>query len=515
MRSGTVKRDRHFRDAEHARAWLIERLDRLEESVADAAELLHVASEMGADAMSQLEADPLGFRKTAVVHLRDLQAAVTEAASSRATREGFNVAALERLMLETIGRDPAHGREVIDGLLAGLRDRVEHLATRAGNGHDEAQERLDESLIALDQSLQRVVRRWEGQALGVWNRWRRRRRMRLQGIEQLAGLPELQLGLAEAARELRPSLETAWDTAMRGARSLGIARSYTEVLDWLSDVSTGLGAMARQGGEIARDAEQRLRRVDGAWAQSPMPDRRNLLDFDLLDRVLEHLGLDSAGFFSRSDLGAVDLGRLGRQGLEAELRRWVEGEVARLPDPTLAEVFGGYTAEADVVGPLARLLADGQPLLGFNDDLHRMWPGGLSAHYQVIVEATDGTLSDALGDACIQVGLPAPQIELVEAAADRRVIALRFQEMVSGLAWLSAAERLMPMAKVHEEVMAEADRHLETREGLRAALRDSVESEELGHLLPEEVRSALDELDRIRAKAQASRPAPSEPSRGE
>jgi hypothetical protein len=509
----TQRKERHFRDAEHARAWLIERLDRLEESVADAADLHHIAGEMSADAMSQLEGDPLGFRKTAIVHLRDVQAAVTEAASSRATREGFNVAALERLMLETIGRDPAHGRDVIEGLLAGLRDRVEHLATRAGNGHDEAQERLDEALAALDQSLQRVVRRWEGEAMGVWNRWRRRRRMRLQGIEQLAGLPELQLGLAEAARELRPSLEAAWDHGVRGARALGIARSYTEVLDWLTDVSTGLGAMARQGGEIARDAEQRLRRIDGAWGHSAPPDRRNLLDFDLLDRVLEHLNLDSAGFFGRSDVGAVDLGRLGRQGLEAELRRWVEGEVARLPDPTLAEVLGGYATEADIVGPLARLLADGQPLLGFNDDLHRMWPGGLSAHYHVIVESTDGTLSDALGDACIQVGLPAPQIELVEPPADRRVIALRFQEMVSGLAWPSAAERLMPMTQVHEEVMAEADRHLQTREGLRAALRDSVESEQLGHLLPEEVRTALTELERIRAKAQASRPAPAAPVR--
>ena len=248
-----------FRDAEHARAWLNERLDRLEEAVRDAADIQRTASNLTADAMAQLEGEPLAFRKTAVIHLRDVEVAVTEVAADRAAREGFRIPALERLALDTIGEEPAHGRAVLEGMSAGLRDRVRHLSVLGNDGHEEAQQRTDEALIALDSGMQRVVRRWESEPLGVWNRWRRRRRLARQGLEQLAGLPDLALGLADAAREQRGALEEAWAAAVRGAVALGMARAFTEVLDWLATVLGGLDGLAHQASELARDAGHRLR----------------------------------------------------------------------------------------------------------------------------------------------------------------------------------------------------------------------------------------------------------------
>ena len=284
-----------------------------------------------------------------------------------------------------------------------------------------------------------------------------------------------------------------------------MARAFTEVLDWLATVLAGLDGMAHQAAELARDAGHRLRQRDGAWRDPDRPDRRNLLTVELLDRVLDHLGLDAESFLARSEVKATDLGRLGRQGLEAELRRWVEGEVVRLADATLADVFGGYIESTDTVGRLVDLLTAGQPLVRFNDDLHRLWPEGLPAQYQVIVESSDGTLDAALADACIQVGLPSPQLTTLDPGEGERSLALRVVQLVSGLAWFSAAERLVPMAAVHAQVMAEADAELETREGLRAALRDGVESETLASILPAQVVDALAELHSLQTAAQAAR----------
>ena len=65
-----------FKDTEHARSWLMERLDRLEEAVRDGADLYHTATSLTAEAMAQLEGDPMAFRKMAVIHMRDAEAAV-------------------------------------------------------------------------------------------------------------------------------------------------------------------------------------------------------------------------------------------------------------------------------------------------------------------------------------------------------------------------------------------------------------------------------------------------------
>ena len=51
------------------------------------------------------------------------------------------------------------------------------------------------------------------------------------------------------------------------------------------------------------------------------------------------MGLNAVGFVGRADMRVRDLARLGKQGYEAELRRWVQGEVGRLPAATLADPF--------------------------------------------------------------------------------------------------------------------------------------------------------------------------------
>jgi hypothetical protein len=495
-----MNRDRQaeiiFHDAEHARSWLMERLDRLEEAVRDAADLHHAATSLSAEAMAQLEADPMAFRKVAVIHMRDAEATVGELASARASREGFNVSVLERLTLDAVGRDPAHGRTILEGLASALRDRIVHLSSVGSAEHDEGIIALDEALLSLDRSLQRVVQRWESASHGAFNRWRRRRRLRRQGLEHVAGLPELVLGLADAAREQRPAFEKAWEHTIQGATSLGLTRSLGSVLDWLSNVLTGLDGLAAQAAEVANASAQRLARLDGAWRGLVTPDRPNLLTKELLDRILDGLGLDSAGFLGRADMRARDLGRLGKQGYEAQLKRWVEDEIARLPVATLADALGGFASDPDVIAPLVELLTVGQPLVEIHDGTHRLCDGR-PAQYQTLVEVSDGSVSDALVEACIQADLPAPLVDRREAPGADATLRLRMVQLVSGITWFSEARRLRPMVAEHRAVMAEADAGMETREGLRAALRDDVASEALSALLPERILQGVDDLHRM------------------
>lgn len=505
-----------FHDAEHARSWLMERLDRLEEAVRDAADLHHTASSLSAEAMAQLEADPMAFRKVAVIHMRDAEAAVGELSSARASREGFNVSVLERLTLDSVGQDPAHGRSVLEGLASALRDRIVHLSAMGSAAHDEGLVRLDEALLGLDRSLQRVVQRWESATPGAWNRWRRRRRLRKQGLEHVAGLPELVLGMADAAREQRAAFESAWEHTIQGATSLGLTRSLGSVLDWISNVLTGLDGLAAQAQAVADAAELRLGRLEGAWRGAVAPDRPNLLTVELLDRILDSVGLDAAGFLNRADMRARDLGRLGKQGYEAQLKRWVSDEIGRLPQATLADALGGFARDSDVIAPLVELLTIGQPLVEIHDGVHRLWPEGRPAQYQTLVEVSDGSVSDALVEACIQVDLPAPLLDRREGATSSTepdtTLRLRMVQLVSGLSWMSEARRLRPMIAEHRAVMAEVDAGMKTQEGFRAALRDDAGSEALAPLLPERVLQGVDDLQRMKtvkdeSPGDAARPA--------
>lgn len=486
-----------FRDAEHARSWLMERLDRLEEAVRDAADLYHTSTSLTAEAMAQLEGDPMAFRKMAVIHMRDAEAAVGEQASARASREGFNVSVLERLTLQAVGSDPAHGRAILEGLASALRDRIVHLSGLGSAAHDEGLIRLDEALLALDRGLQRVVQRWESHAPGLFNRWRRRRRLKKQGLEHVAGLPELVLGLADAAREHRPAFEAAWEHTIQGATSLGLTRSLGSVLDWISNVLTGLDGLAEQAQGVAETSGRRLSRIEGAWRSNDAPDRPNLLTIELLDRILDDIGLDAEGFIGRADVRARDLARLGKQGFEAELKRWVEDEIGRLGGATLADALGGFAQDRDTIAPLVELLTIGQPLVEFNDGVHRLWPDAQPAHYQTLVQVSDGSVTDALVEACIQVDLPAPLVERRSAGGSGADLELRMVQLVSGLPWFSQARRLRPMLEEHEAVMREADESGLTREGLRAALRDDPGSKELGELMPERILRGVDELRRM------------------
>ncbi len=492
-----------FRDGEEARRWLLDHLERLEESVADAADIHQTSATLTGDALTQLESDPLAFRKSAVIHFRDLLSEVTDRAASRAEREGLNVKALERLVLSTLGTRPSHTREILEGLAAGFRERIDRLSVEGNAAHEGGQGELDDALGGLDRALEQAVRRWESAPLGIWNRYRRRRKLKRQGLDHVADLPELALGLASAAREQRPSFEQAWGHVVRAGIHLGLARSYAATLDWLVTVLHGVDDLARQAGELAREAAQRRRRLKGDWTGARVPDRHNLLSLELLDEVIDQLELNAAAFLDRSEVKADQLGAAGRQVLESDLRRWIEARLGALPDAGLRDVLAGFRPDADVSGPLVELLAAGQPLMRFNDDLHRLWPEGHPAQYYVIAGATDDSLHDALADACVAVGLPSPlsEVDAAEAEATGHHLELRVLQLVGGLAWLSEAERLLPMMVTHATVMSEADAQLETREGLRAALRDTLESEAIGDVLPDKLRRSLRELDVLRTQA--------------
>jgi hypothetical protein len=225
-----------------------------------------------------------------------------------------------------------------------------------------------------------------------------------------------------------------------------------------------------------------------------------LLTVELLDRILDGVGLDAQGFIGRADVRARDLARLGKQGFETELKRWVEDEVGRLPTATLADALGGFAQDRDTIMPLVELLTVGQPLIEFNDGVHRLWSDGQRAQYQTLVEVSDGSVNDALVEACIQADLPAPLVER-RVSENATHLELRMVQLVSGLTWFSEARRLRPMVEEHVAVMEEADERGLTREGLRTALRDDAASESLGALLPERVLQGVDELRRLKRSA--------------
>lgn len=483
-----------FRDGEHARQYLGERLARLEAAVRDASDVARTATSMTADAMAGLEADPLAFRKVATVHLRDLMVDVTESASRRTDTEGIDEEALREATLLALGHGVDHGADVLRGMSRALRERIERLGVAAQIETDDARSELDNALLALDRSLDRVVRRWEEEPIGWWARRSRRRKLGRFGLENVAQLPELALGLADAAREHRAAFDVAWGHAAEASVSLGIAGALGKPLEWITAILSGLETAAAHAEEMARDAEAERDRMLADRPASRETDRVDLLDPDLLDRALEALGIDAPRFLSRTDLDLATLARQTRRSLEADLRSWIEGELLRLPEPTLRHALGRFAPEADLVGPLVDLLADGQPLLEFNDDFHRLWVEGEPVQYHVFVECSDDTVDVPCREACLQVGLPEPRIDRPPDGGTSGPIRIRALQLVAGLAWLSEAQRLAPMAELHDAFLADADARLPEAGGHLVALRDTLESETLVPVVPEEVRVALREL---------------------
>ena len=475
-----------FESGRAAREYLVEQLDRLERAVREASEVARAVTDLTSDALGQLETDPLAFRKVAAVHLRDLASEVTAAATTVAEREGLDREALLHVVRQALARTPAHGADVLDGLARGLRERLDRMGAVAQGATDDARRDLDQALAALDRGLDQVVRRWERAPAGFWTRRRRRKQLARQGLEHVAGLPDLTLGLAEAAREQRPQFEVAWAAMAEAAVSLGFARSLSRSLDALAAALAGLRRAGVLGAAIAADADRRLGRLVSGDRPAP-GDRLDLVSTPLLDGALDALGITPGAFLGRPEVDLAALTRASRGLLESDVRAWVEGALADAPRPTLADALNRYGADGDAIRPLIELLAAGQPLLPFHDDLHRLFEGAELARYHVLVEATDDTLDDALREASLRLGLPAPEVERPD-PAPAGLLALRVLQVASGIAWLSQAERLLPMARVHDEVLSGA----EAMVGVPSvALRDTLESEELAPVLPERVRQAL------------------------
>ncbi len=478
-----------FRDALSARAWLDERLDRLEEAVREAADVLRTRGEMSTVALGHLEAEPLAFRRTASIHLRDLEGAITELAWRRAEREGLRLEALERHLMAAMGHDPEHGRRVLGGLLAGLSERVRVLSTSGQGALDEGRAALDEGLGALDEGMHQVVQRWEQQGAGVLGRWQRRRRLAKHGLEHTAGLPELGLALTGAARGLRPRFMEAWTRVADGAVDVGIARAHGVILDALVDGVRALDGGARR---LAHAAERSRGRLSALVPAEGDVDRVELLDERLLEAVADRVGLDASNYLGREGLALADL---GRTDLTSTLRAWIEERVADLDAPELADALTGFRDPEEATGPVLDLLTRAQPLWPFHDGLQPRFEGGSLARYDVLIEASDTSVLRQVGDACVQLGLPSPQHEQVDVEGG---LSLRILEMASGLAVFAAAERLDPMVQVHEATLAACD---EDPSAPRAALRDDVGSEELPDLLPERVGESLRERERIQGRA--------------
>ncbi len=136
-----------------------------------------------------------------------------------------------------------------------------------------------------------------------------------------------------------------------------------------------------------------------------------------------------------------------------------------------------------------RFLAQGQPLMHFNDDLPLNFEGGMRGQCSVLVEVSDGSLSEPLSDACHQMDLPTPHINLVH-GDEEGVMSLKVLQFVAGLPFFTQVDRLMPRLDTHHQVFTGGEHQLSPSIP-PGALCDMQDRDALGGLLPADIERAF------------------------
>ena len=483
-----------FTTGDEASRWLEERLLKLEEAVRQAPELRRLVSDGTRDVLIDVDANPHLFYQDATDRLRRYTSQVSQAALRRLERDGFQRGVLERSSLSLLGRDEAQASRILRAMAETLRERTEALSQEGTLLYEEGRDAFTEAIHDIRATMKEAEVTWSTRGPGRHRDsvlpWRKRRAARLTPMDD----PTFRAAANGAVSRHRGDLEGTLEAAGRGSVLLSIARYYGDIANLLSDLLAAGANLRRHSAPIGLAARQRLSRLRAAASGVATPTHSGdavLIDDETLDAVLDRLDVDSRTFLERSDLSIEAMASLSREELEEHVRTWVESQLGGLGGTSLAEVLGGLAGDTPQVRRrLLEFMARGQPLVHVNDDLPLNFEGGMRGQYTVIAEATDGSLTDALREACHQMGLPDPHLQLV--ASEEGALELRVLQMVAGLPLFTQVDRLMPMIDLHRQVFqSERGVQLLSPSIPPDILRDMEESESFSSLLPEAIEEAF------------------------
>lgn len=486
-----------LQNGEQAGRWLLSKLKKLEVGVTEAPELQRLIGAGSREVLVDVEADPQLFVRDAADRMRRFTSQVSRATLEKTGKEGFKLDVLERYAIGLVASDPEAAPQVLSAMAEALRQRVAELGADGGRRHDGGQAAYADSVGRIGVEVQRALRRWTekgpGRRLHSLLPWRRRKARRMRPMED----PTFQVDVAAAARKQRGELEGALKAAGTGAVTLTIAKYYGDIVTVLAGYEQLAQTLRDKAQPIVARAQQRLTEVRRSVETREIPRTTDwsLLDDDLLDAVLDRLGVDADAFLRQAGGGAQDLAQLTTQALEERVREWVGGQLGGLVMPTLSEALSGLSSEdqASARRRLQQFLAQGQPLVHFDDELNTQFPNGMPAQYFVMAEATDGSVRQLFADACNRIGLPNPRLEVLPPAVEEEgQISLRVMQFVAGIPFFAQVERLMSMIRTHRETLSQKGSGGLSDGGLPVALRDMIVSEELPELLPESIERSFE-----------------------
>lgn len=494
-------------NGDEAASWLSKKLKKLETGAREAGEIRRLLKDGVREALVDVGDEPLRFSRDAGERLRRYGTRMRRATLDEVARAGFQLDALDKSLLELVALDAGLALEIMESLRSTLRRRIEITGSEGTSAYEAGGRTFEELAHRISHTVEQAYERWAREGPGKERQsklfWRRRRARKLKPGDD----PEVQREIAAAVEQHLPDLEASLRDVGSGALLLSLSKYYNDIVHHLTAFMQSTNALRERGRRLFGASERKLRKLrrEGAQGQGSTGDALLLQD-EVLNAVLERLGISARGLLGRGDTRFSELADLSQEGFEEVLRDWLSGELGHLAMPTLAEALSGMRDDsAYVQRRLLQFLARTQPLVAFNDDLQVQHEQGLRAQYYVIAECNDDSLQHPFTEACRHMGLPQPLIE-VRSDDDEGSLSMRAMQFVAGLTFFSQAERLIDMIAAHREVMSGLfDESSGVVGGLSEALRDLPESRALPDLLPESIRKAYREQLPHIARFEASR----------
>ncbi len=483
-----------FNNGEEAARWLGERLETLEASVQQASELRRLIEEGAREVLVDLDADPALFSRDASDRLRRYTARISQTTLGRLERDGFQLPVLERSSMALLGKDVHLAVEILSAMIETLREHTETNSTEGTVLYGEGRQKFSDASRQIGRAMDDALARWGNEGPGRHRQsrlpWRRRRAQLLRPMDD----PRFRQDARNAVERELDRLEEALRSTGQGSIKLAMAKYYGDIVTELAGHISAGDNLRERGPTLRLQADQRLAGIRRQAARGGAVRHSSdhlLMDDETLDAILDRLSVDSARFLMRGDLSSEELSSLGSEELEDSIRAWVEAQIGGLASPSLTEALGGATGDTTRTRQrLLSFLAQGQPLMHYNDDLPLQFDTGLRGQNFVVAETSDPALTLELREACHQMGLPDPHTETV-APPQPGQQHLRVIQFVAGLPLFAQVDRLMEMVDTHRKILIDEDPQATAAAASPGHLRDMQSSAELGGLLPEKIERAF------------------------
>ncbi len=482
-----------FASGEEAGRWLSDKLDTLKESIEQAAELHRLVKEGAREVLTDIDADPTMFSRDANDRLRRYTVRISQATLRRLERDGFQVPVLDRSCRHLLGQNAALALEILRAMIDTLREHTEALSVEGTQLYGEGRQSFSEATREIGAVMDKALDHWSEEGPGRHRRsrlpWRRQRAQLIRPMDDAAFRQEAR----KAVQRHLPTLEGALKDTGEGSVRLSMAKYYGGIISHLTEHIAAGENLRERGPTISLQAEQRLSGIRRASSQDNVRHSADMLlmDNQTLDAILDRLDVSSAKFLQRVDMSSEELANLGSEELEQTIRGWVDAQLGGLASPSLTEALGGAAGGSKRARQrLLDFLAQGQPLMLFNDDLPLQFDNGMRGQCFVVAETNDPSLSREFREACHQMGFPDPHLEVIETEREGQ-LTLRVVQFVAGLPFFAQVDRLMAMIDAHRLILIEEDPAAISASAAPIHLRDLINSRELSSLLPSRIERAF------------------------